>query len=399
MKPFRVASAGSTHSDPSTALRDALQGVVEHLGPDPDLLIVAASAAYDTAVLVAELAEARRSGVHGFTSCLGCMTHHGVHAQDGTGLGVLGIRDPDGSYGSSLVAMEEDARGAGREAVNQALADAGRPGELPVLVLVNATPGREEEVLEGIQEVVGKRVPILGGSAADNEVAGGWRVFGAGVHLTAGVAVSVLFPSVEVSFAFRSGYQPDGPTGTVTAAEDRVLREIENEPAAQVYNRWAGGVLDPVISAGGSALPLTSLNPLGRAVGELDGIIQFKLSHPERVLPDGSLVLFTTVQEGDVLHAMSGSPGSLIARGGRVVESAFARSRIEEGGVSGALITYCAGCMLAVREDLSEVCRGICDVIPETPFLGSFTFGEQGCFLGGDNRHANLMISAILFGS
>jgi hypothetical protein len=33
------------------------------------------------------------------------------------------------------------------------------------------------------------------------------------------------------------------------------------------------------------------------------------------------------------------------------------------------------------------------------PFLGAFTFGEQGCFVGGENRHGNLMIATLVFGS
>jgi hypothetical protein len=30
--------------------------------------------------------------------------------------------------------------------------------------------------------------------------------------------------------------------------------------------------------------------------------------------------------------------------------------------------------------------------------MGMFSFGEQGCLFGGENRHGNLMISAIIFG-
>jgi hypothetical protein len=32
------------------------------------------------------------------------------------------------------------------------------------------------------------------------------------------------------------------------------------------------------------------------------------------------------------------------------------------------------------------------------PFLGAFTFGEQGAITDGANRHGNLMVSGLVFG-
>ena len=66
--------------------------------------------------------------------------------------------------------------------------------------------------------------------------------------------------------------------------------------------------------------------------------------------------------------------------------------------MSGALVIYCAGCMLTVQDRMGEVAQGVCQVLGDKPFLGSFTFGEQGCFIGGSNHHGNLMISVVVFG-
>jgi hypothetical protein len=327
------------------------------------------------------------------------MTQRGVHQHEGVGLGLLGIRDPEGSYGTAMVPMGDDPAEAGGTAIQQALRAAGRAGEAPVLILLNPTPGSEEQILQGIQDVVGPGVPILGGSAADNEVAGEWSLFSVEGAEAEGVIVSVLFPSVDVSFSFRSGYAPLGPTGVVTDASGRTLRTIDGQPAAEVYNRWTGGTLNPILPEGGNALGLTSLFPIGRVVGQQEGIEQYQLSHPERALPDGSLVLFTDVATGETLYAMSGSLDSLVSRGGRVVTSAVDRGPFESMEVGGALVTYCAGCMLTVGGRMDEASEEVRRAIPDVPFLGSFTIGEQGCFLGGENRHSNLMISAVVFGS
>ncbi|MBK7285285.1 MAG: hypothetical protein IPI83_14040, partial [Sphingomonadales bacterium] len=70
-----------------------------------------------------------------------------------------------------------------------ALTDSGRPEELPGIVWLNAAPGREEEVLKGIVDILGPNVPVLGGSAADNRVAGNWCLLtrAAGVFTDAAV--------------------------------------------------------------------------------------------------------------------------------------------------------------------------------------------------------------------
>ncbi|NNJ67935.1 MAG: hypothetical protein HKP54_07825, partial [Boseongicola sp.] len=67
--------------------------------------------------------------------------------------------------------------------------------------------------------------------------------------------------------------------------------------------------------------------------------------------------------------------------------------------IAGALMIYCGGCMLAVQEQLDDVAAGVREALPGVPFLGVFTFGEQGVVLDGRNRHGNLMISAIVFGA
>jgi hypothetical protein len=54
--------------------------------------------------------------------------------------------------------------------------------------------------------------------------------------------------------------------------------------------------------------------------------------------------------------------------------------------------------MLTVQGRLDEVVDGLRVALPDVPFLGVHTYGEQGCFVGGENRHGNLMISVLLFG-
>lgn len=55
---------------------------------------------------------------------------------------------------------------------------------------------------------------------------------------------------------------------------------------------------------------------------------------------------------------------------------------------AGALVIYCAGCMLAVQDEMQAVDSRSRDAIGGQPFLVLYTFGGQGCALLGDNTHA-----------
>jgi hypothetical protein len=53
--------------------------------------------------------------------------------------------------------------------------------------------------------------------------------------------------------------------------------------------------------------------------------------------------------------------------------------------------------MLAVDEAMPNVAHEVTTSFSGKPFVGCFTFGEQG-YLRDRNVHGNLMISAIAFG-
>lgn len=334
--------------------------------------------------------------VHGATSCLGAMSHAGVT----DGVAVFAIDDPDGAYGTAMLPFDPDSYSAARAATIQALAAADRLGEKPELVWVSSTPGTEEAILAGIESVIGTDVPIIGGSAADNDVSGQWFVFDKSRREAAGVVVTVMFPSRPVSFAYHNGYSPTEKSGTVTRIEGRRVIEIDHRPAFEVYREWCEGAvsLDPGDPGMQSILSDSTLAPLGRRVAELDGLPSYLLAHPAAANTAGALELFATVEEGEVLTCMTGTQAGLIDRAGRVAALARAAGGMETSPIAGALMVYCGGCMLSVRDRLEEVVAGVAGSLGPAPFLGTFTFGEQGQIIGAGNRHGNLMISCIVFG-
>lgn len=335
--------------------------------------------------------------LHIATSCLGSFTEHGLTMGPEPGMCVLGIADADGDYGSAARSLGEDPRDAARTVVREALRRADRIGETPDLVWMSCAPGSEEFVLEGIQDVVGRAVPVVGGSAADNTIAGGWAVSDGGTALTDGLVVSVLFTTGRVGAAFRSGYTPTDKSGTVTRAEQRRVHEIDGRPAAQVYAEWTQGAVGLPSEGSVNVLADSALWPLGRAMETVGGSNVYLLSHPETISADGSITLFTNVEEGEVLHSMWGTHDSLIRRPLLVTQSACRVGEIDLSDVRGMILVFCAGCMLSVQDRIEEVRAALSESLPGVPILAAFTFGEQGPAMVGQNRHGNLMISSVVF--
>lgn len=346
------------------------------------------------------LTEPNKLSQHWFASsaCLGVMTEQQL-ALSGDSIGFMQIFDPAGFYGVAAAEVSMvDTVGSVANLIQQAMAAAGQSLQRPSMIWCMQAPGQEERILSAIQAVVGPHVPIYGGSSADDMVQGGWWQYDGQQLWQNGVLIAVLYPSVAIEAYFSSGYTLGSQHATVTACQGREILELDAEPAALVYQRWTGMAVQP-LSEKQTILAKASLQPLGRVVRQIEGIPLTLLSHPAYLTSSGALGLFSEVEVGERVWLMQGAPNLIRDRAAQVV--AVCQQRIADKGlqVSGAFIVFCAGCMLAIQAEMPEVQRQLQQMFPEVPFLMFFSFGEQGCFVDGDNRHGNLMISATLFGN
>lgn len=396
---FRAESAYSNHPAADMAAADCAAQIERAGLATPDFVIVHANCAISLEAVGRVLRERWRGvRLHAATSCLGGMTDAALAMAPNAGIALLAIVDPAGDYGVAAGPLEGDARVAGQRLAQLALERAGRAGEVPALVLVCATPGDEETFLAGVRAGVGAGAPIVGGSAADNSIAGDWRILAQDRAIADAAVVSVLFPSVAVSTAFESGYAPSECRGVVTRAGRRTILEIDGQPAASVYERWTGGTVRRPVSDRTNILMASALTPLGRPAGSLADMPLYVLSHPETIAADGSMTFFTEIGEGDNLVLMKGTPATLIGRASTVVRSACLVGDINADRIAAIVMYYCGGCMLQVRDRLEEMRGTLAREFPGVPTVVGFTFGEQGSHALGPARHGNLMISAIVFG-
>ncbi len=332
------------------------------------------------------------------TARLGGSSSGGLMTQRGLGdkhtIGLLLIED-DGDFGVAAAPLGPDPAHTAERLLFEALANCGCSGQLPELIWIYQSPGSEEAVIEGLRRVVGDRCPIVGGSSADNDVSGRWRQLGPDGPMGDGLVVGVLMPSSPLGYAFQGGYEPAGHSGVVTALAGREILSIDGKPAAAVYNDWIGGRIDAQL-AGGAVMAQTSMFPLATDGGRVDGVSHYRLIHPEKVTAAGGLRTFCNLDIGARVYAMKGDRRRLVDRAGRVAEQAAQMLATDRSRIAGAIVVYCGGCKMAIGEDIEQVSVAVANNLADAPFIGCFTFGEQGRMLDR-NVHGNLMISAVVF--
>ncbi len=373
----------------------------------PELVILYCTVGYNVKSILRNLRRelGNSTDIYGLTSCLGVVTRDGIHIGEKGSLAILGLESPALDFGVSGRETEtpKDARRKARESFNEAILKAGKPeGSRPDLVIMASTPGIEEAVLKGIADVAGNNVPVYGGTAADNTITGNWKVFNNNEIYSSGFTLVTIFSNLKIGCAFLSGYLASEKNGIATKVknkEGRVLLEIDGRPAAEVYNDWAYNKFDKQLKEGGSILVPASFYPLAKCF-IVDGEQHYIGVHPSEINPkDKSLLLFANVKEGSRLYFTEGTPDSLIYRPKTIARRALINGRIKKKDVSLALFIYCAGTMLAVKDRISEIVPLINKVIGKVPYIGAFTFGEQGNIKGYGNFHGNLMSSMVIIGN
>ncbi|WKY94412.1 FIST signal transduction protein [Vibrio metoecus] len=332
----------------------------------------------------------------GCSSCRGVMTQDGYFSNPAVGL--LGIYDlPKSAYTSALVCLDEHpcVLTLVDQVIDDALSRVNRSGELPSLVLLHATPGIEETLIESIDNKFGSQVPIIGGSAADNYIDQDWSIFTEQGATHKGVALQLMFPSQSVFSGFSAGYSPTEFSGFITKAKGRVIEEIDGEPASNLYKEWVGDHSGILIGDEYIFDHVTRF-PLGRAIGENSDFPQYKLTHPVRRTDTGGLEVFANVEVGELVSLMTGSQRQLIERVSRVIQEASYKSYLDKP-LLGSLTIFCAGSMLRLGKDIHKVHHKMLEQLDGCDFICPFTFGEQGRFINGENAHGNLMISSVVF--
>lgn len=340
-------------------------------------------------VLEGAKSELGTAPIIGCTSSAGIIVPDGFISSEKGFTGILALGDPDLSVGVAGSAKQKSARETGKMVAKEAMKKAGKDG-VPSYFYMVASPGEEEDYVKGIEDVIG-RVPFFGGSAADNAVAGDWKIYTNDTMFTDGVAVAFFYTEKPMANVFTGAYEETNNVGVITKLKgDRTLVEINGKPALKQYCEWTGKKEKDMM--GGNTLVETITAPLGvkDRLGKLVAI-----RHPMFANDDLSLNVGNNMSVNTAIIQMQGSVDQLINSTGDTMKKLNKKIGSEVGAY---LLVHCGGRRLGIGDRIDEVAKQLKKEANGVPFMTIFTFGEYGTEDHGQNTAGGLMLSFTAFG-
>ena len=377
-------TGSSVAADPKAAGKEAAEKAKNALS-DVKVAFAYSSVAYDQGQLLQGVAEALPGvPVLGNTSFTGIITPEGFITGDSGFVGIMALGGDDIVVGVAGKPKSGDARATGREVAKEAVKNSGKSGA-PAYFYMAASPGEEEFYLKGITDVIG-RVPFFGGSAADNSIAGEWKLFAGKQVFADGVVVAFFYTDKPAANLFTGAYKETGNVGIITKVKDnRTLVEIDGVPALKKYAQWAG--VDPESLKGGNLLVYTITSPLGvkDRLGDLTAI-----RHPMNGNDDYSMAIGANLAEKTAVIRMEGSVDELISSASQTLDKLKAKMNASPAAFH---LVHCGGRRAGIGDRIDEVVQGVKKAAGDVPFIMEFTFGEYGLEDDGNNTTGGLMLS------
>ncbi len=377
-------TGSSTNSNPKIAGAEAAKKAKEGLAA-VNMAYVYAGCTYDLDAMLAGIAEELPGvPVIGNTSFTGVITPEGyITGEDGF-VGIMAVSDADMTVGIAAVEKDGCAVMAGEQVAKLAMERAGKDCAPDYFYMV-APPGEEEFYLKGITKVIG-RVPFYGGSAADNSIAGEWKLYTDKGAFAEGVAVAFFYTEKKMVNKFTGAYHETSDMGIITKVKDhRVLMEIDGVPAVEKYAAWRG--MDAEALKGGALLSETIVSPLGvkDRLGDLVAI-----RHPMNGNDDMSMNVGNNLAEGTAVIRMEATVDELIDSTGNTLAELKEKMSVKAGAYH---LVHCGGRRAGIDSRIDEVAAQIKKEAGDTPFIVEFTFGEYGFEADGINTCGGLMLS------
>jgi hypothetical protein len=258
---------------------------------------------------------------------------------------------------------EREARALG-EAVNHV-----------ALFLVDGLSHSEELLTMTIQEALGE-IPLIGGSSGDDLAFRQTSIFESGAFRQRAAVVAILSTPRPLHVFKAQHYRPSEHKMVITAAlpEQRIVTEINAEPAASEYLRLAGHAGEELGTEFFAAHP-----PMVRAGGE------YHVRSIQTANPDGSLTFYCAIDEGLVLSI--GEPVDRIAG----MEALFGEIREAIGPVDRIIAFDCV--LNRIDAEQRQIAREVSDLYRRHGVIGFNTYGEQYHAL-----HVNQTFSGLAIG-
>lgn len=258
-----------------------------------------------------------------------------------------------------------------------------------VLMLPDGLSEAEEDVIEGIRSVVGMHTPIVGGSSGDSlRMQKAYQICQGKIYTDA-VALAFIQTIYNFGFVSHHGWVPTNKTAFVTKAGGRLIEELNNESAVDVYARMIGESVAKLKKE-----DFTSKDYFKHPLAERDLGGDYWLKYP-RDIRAGKLEVFSDVAEGTALTLMRFDEETPY----NVVDSSV-NDLNKQVNFPGCIIVFNS---IGRREILGAKAVGELKRLKESflnvPVVGVYTIGQQGYTRRSISGHRNHTFNLLCIGS
>ncbi len=355
------------------------------------LVFAYTSCDYDVKKVIAGISQYYDCPIIGNTSFTGVIVPKGFITGDKGFVAIMTICGSDVHAGVACVkktSPDQCAVALGEQAAKKALKAAGCDCAPQIMYMVGS-PTEEEYYLKGITNVVG-RVPLFGGSCADNTISGNWSLYANNTITSEGVAVAFIYTKAKFANVFTGAYKETADMGIITKVDGaRKLVEIDGKPALKVYAKWRG--MTPNKLMGANLLSETITSPLGvkDRLGDLVAI-----RHPMNGNEDFSMNIGNKLAVGTCVIRMEASVDEIIKSVAKTIKEL--NNKLGKPATCYHLV-HCGGRRAGIGDRINEVTRALKRTIGDIPYIMEFTFGEYGYVQDGRNTCGGLMLSFTAF--
>ena len=352
---------------------------------EPKLLIIFCSDRYDLAELVTGVA-----GAAGDVPLIGC-TSAGEITADGAadnGVVVTALGGPGFSVATGSGRSDDGGpRAAGAAAATCASKLERRDHEV-MMLLTDGVIGDKQEIVRGVNEVVGAGLPLVGGCAGDDmKMEKTFQIHGREV-ISEGVVAAAIGSDAPIGIGWRHGWERVGEPMLVTRASgDRVV-EIDDSPALDVYLERLEAPAE-VRTDSAEFTRWARTHPLGlgrRPTGQEPVRCVNEAGFSDRTLgcttavPEGGMTWFMHGDSDSILRSAEGSClDALDALDGRPAVGVVAFDCIGRRGVLGEE---------GIQAEVERI-----DATGKAPVSGFYTYGEIARRRGVNAFHSQTLVT------
>ena len=332
----------------------------------------------------------------GSTSNEAIIVEDGIITSENGFAGMMAMEDKNLTIGVAAHEAGKDSRAIGRRVAIEAVENA-KTTRAPAYFYMVASPKEEEEYLMGIQDVIG-RVPMFGGSAADDKVEGKWKIICNDKICTDGVAVAFFYTDNEIITSFNGNYRETNNIGIITEVKNnRTLVSIDGISALRKYASWINK--SPSSLIGTKLLEASASKPLGvkDPLGNLTIIRHPMIGNDmgTKTTTDDTITLGNKVVPKTAIIHLEDTADELIDAS---VNTLRDLKRQLYTTPAAYILIHSGNRKKVIGDRLEEVHKLLVKETKGVPFIMPFTFGEYGYDSHSANICGGLMLSFTVFG-